>query len=470
MRKYVVNSKANPFRALLALSFLAAGLAIPLAGMVLFAVINLGHPKVRAASFVKYTALGDSITQGYGVVASDNWVTKYNSFITQDLSSASTVDNLGIFGIGAIHVLNKLNTDNTFRSSVANADVITLEIGVNDWIYGRGTCLGSGRDSCFQGIVADFRSNFSATVAKIMELNNKPTTVIRMMDMYNPFVSGDTASGNFAFFENYLDQMNNIIYERGSTLGIPVAQVHDAFNGNLGTIDPIASGRIKPAPDGVHPTPNGHTVIANLFRALGYVPTAQVPTGSFNAQYFNNADFTNYVLSENVPKVILPSASPLPSGVDPASFSVIFRGKFNFMADKWRFNSNAVFDGGDKVKIFVDNNLVVDSSATVVAVGSGLVTLSAGLHDIRVEYSHQTGTRNLSVNFVKANACFDMDGNNTVNASDILVVSKHFGSGNSSYAAYDVSPAANGVVTINSADLLNMAQHFGRCTVGSFLP
>jgi lysophospholipase L1-like esterase len=52
--------------------------------------------------------------------------------------------------------------------------------------------------------------------------------------------------------------------------GIPMAQVHLAFNGPNGTDDPILKGLITI--DGVHPNDAGHKAIADALRALGYAP------------------------------------------------------------------------------------------------------------------------------------------------------------------------------------------------------
>ena len=69
--------------------------------------------------------------------------------------------------------------------------------------------------------------------------------------------------------EPYLDQVNQHIASSAQANGIPMAQVHLAFNGLNGDQDPVARGLIRV--DGVHPNDNGHKVIADALAALGYV-------------------------------------------------------------------------------------------------------------------------------------------------------------------------------------------------------
>ena len=64
--------------------------------------------------------------------------------------------------------------------------------------------------------------------------------------------------------------MNQHIAASAKANGIPMAQVHLAFNGPNGEQDPLAEGLI--ALDGIHPNNNGHKAIADALRALGYGP------------------------------------------------------------------------------------------------------------------------------------------------------------------------------------------------------
>ena len=56
---------------------------------------------------------------------------------------------------------------------------------------------------------------------------------------------------------------------------IPVARACDAFMGQDGVSDPRDQGLVEP--DGLHPTPEGSTLVAELFRGLGYEYATNTP-------------------------------------------------------------------------------------------------------------------------------------------------------------------------------------------------
>jgi lysophospholipase L1-like esterase len=93
------------------------------------------------------------------------------------------------------------------------------------------------------------------------------------MNVYNPFVAEDTKAGNFEKLTPYLDQVNEYIASSSTRNGIPVADIHAAFNGPVGNEDAVEKGLI--AIDGIHPNDQGHAVIADSLRSLRYAPLAK---------------------------------------------------------------------------------------------------------------------------------------------------------------------------------------------------
>ncbi len=93
--------------------------------------------------------------------------------------------------------------------------------------------------------------------------------MIRAFDAYNPrLVSQCLPDGVFdecrACWENY----NKAIHIAADEMGVPVANVFDAWNGIDHTEDPNEKGYVRD--DGEHPNEKGADVIANLIRNLGY--------------------------------------------------------------------------------------------------------------------------------------------------------------------------------------------------------
>ncbi len=217
---------------------------------------------------------------------------RYEADLQSDNGVTVTLYNLAQNGWHSGNLLNALQTKATFQTAVAEANVITWNIGTGDLnsardIYKNGKCGAKGHkdnQDCLKNMVTTFEANWNGIVNQILARRSLTNTAIRTMDILYPWVAADQASnttpdseetgparGNdFAVLNYYLSQMNAYIALTSFNSGIPVAAVHVAFNGSSGTEDPVAKGYI--ASDGLHPNDAGHAVIATAFRNLGYAP------------------------------------------------------------------------------------------------------------------------------------------------------------------------------------------------------
>lgn len=221
----------------------------------------------------QYTALGDSLA--FGAIAAQGYVPRYQSDLEVDANPNVVLVNLGHNGWHSGDLLNALQNDSTFRTSVSSAQVITWDIGGDDLLhavnlFNQGTCGGPDNQDCLRSAVATFIPNWDTIVAEILSLRDPKQTILRTMDVYDPFITQEKAIGAFAVIQPYLQQVNSHIATSAAANGIPMAAVHQAFNGVNGDEDPSAKGYI--AIDGVHPNDTGHQVIADLFRNLRYAP------------------------------------------------------------------------------------------------------------------------------------------------------------------------------------------------------
>lgn len=221
----------------------------------------------------QYAALGDSLASG--ALAQQGYVPRYATYLNTDTGSNITTLNLGIPGWHSGDLLNALQNDPIFRNQVSGAEIVTWDIGGNDLAnahdsYVQKTCGGPDDQDCLRTAVANFQTNWDAIVVELLKLRVPSKTILRTMDIYNPYVAADTTSGIFTTIEPYLDQVNSHIQANAQANSIPVAAVHLAFNGSAGTVDPIAAGLI--ASDGFHPNDAGHKVIADQLRLLQYKP------------------------------------------------------------------------------------------------------------------------------------------------------------------------------------------------------
>jgi lysophospholipase L1-like esterase len=217
---------------------------------------------------VRYVALGDSITAGgpSGV----SYVDRYGDYINKDLRVAVTSTKLGVPGVTSAGLLQRLRDDQDFQNALKDADIVTLMIGVNDYAVGRAMyykdiCGGPACSAWFEIFVRNFRFNLTKIVSEIRGIDRKPGVAILLADLYNPSIRDDMDSASQAVLLPFFNQMNATIHAIATSNGLQVAGVYQAFNGPDGLQDPIAKGYLR---DGVHPSDEGHQVIAAQFRKL----------------------------------------------------------------------------------------------------------------------------------------------------------------------------------------------------------
>jgi hypothetical protein len=131
--------------------------------------------------------------------------------------------------------------------------------------------------------------------------------------------------------------------------------------------------------------------------------TTQCPTGLFLAEYFNNTALSgNAVFNRCESSITENWGSGGPgNGVATDNFSVRWSGRFNFAAGTYAFTATA----DDGIRVFVDGvqiiNAWVDQGATTYQASR---TLSAGQHDVRVEYYERGGQAVAKVKWAAPNS------------------------------------------------------------------
>src|ERR687898_3131757 len=262
-----------------------AGMAGPvrrLLRLILVVVLLVGasrEPPLPAPASWDYVALGDSLATGFG--AFTGYVPRYEAHIETDTGVAVTRTNLGRNGWTSSQLLSALRSDPTFRSAIREAEIVTWNIGGNDLraarnSYKKGTCGGRDNQDCLRASVATLKTNWTAITAEVLELRSTENTMVRTMDIYNPYVRTDIASdtwknddgmNDFQVFKKYLDKVNRHIAATSYTARVPYAPVYLAFNGTFGDEDPKSKGYLSF--DGLHPNNTGHRVIAGELQKLG---------------------------------------------------------------------------------------------------------------------------------------------------------------------------------------------------------
>ncbi len=249
--------------------------------VVLFLKFGSNLPvSVRAAGTITVASLGDSITN-IGATTSTGWLNQYKTDVANRLASSVQVVNLATNGITSQQLLDSVTNDTNYRSQISTAQIVTLEIGYNDFLQNRGkyqdgSCGGVDNQDCLRSMATNFNNNWDSLISQIKSLTaNNSSVALRSFDIYYSVAGVDQSqsppyNGQFSVLNPYLTQMNTHIAQSSSQNGFLMGSVHTAYNGASGAEDPFSKGYILP--DGIHPTDLGHTAIANIMIALGYTP------------------------------------------------------------------------------------------------------------------------------------------------------------------------------------------------------
>ena len=218
--------------------------------------VAVGETKAKTSSRTAwdYVALGDSLAAGVG--ARRGYVDRFAEHLRNDTGARVKVVNLGRSGQTSSQLLYALRNDAAMRRAIGGAEVVTLNIGINDLghagrAYESATCGGAHNEACLRKAVEEVEENWDAMIEEILGLRSTDEAIIRTAGLgYTPRVDG--------VFEPYLAEVNRHIAASAADNGIPYAEVR---LGEYGMI-----------PDGVHPNDEGYRVIAERLRELGYEP------------------------------------------------------------------------------------------------------------------------------------------------------------------------------------------------------
>jgi lysophospholipase L1-like esterase len=240
-------------------------------------------PSAAKAQAWQYTALGDSLGAGLND-SQGGYAARFRNYVQADTGASVTLNNRAVSGWKSADLLNALRTDESLRTQIANSQIVTWNIGANDFQdalmrFQSGSCGGADNQDCVRAAVANLKTNWNAIVAQILSLRSPSNTILRTMDNYNPAVDLARAFGVHEIIKPYLEDINRFIFLSAVNNRIGCARVYQAFNGINGESDAGRRGYLSS--DGIHPNELGHDIIASEFRALGYQPLV-TPQTVFN--------------------------------------------------------------------------------------------------------------------------------------------------------------------------------------------
>lgn len=232
-----------------------------------------------AESKTKLVILGDSIAQGYGLGSGrDDW---YNLCYGKLIADANGYDyvNHAIGGHTTYNLNNRLEEE-VVISDVADADIIAVSIGGNNFL------LGGMMQMALEGIlfkkydliektIDEFYVDFGLAIDKIKAIN--PEAQLLVQTLYNP--RDDLLGTVYQYAVDLLNQtIRDVAAERNGAY--TVVEVYSAFEGHMEYIQG----------DKIHPNDAGHYVIATEYlkvlkdlglgdaeKPLSDAPTVEIP-------------------------------------------------------------------------------------------------------------------------------------------------------------------------------------------------
>lgn len=205
-----------------------------------------------------YTALGDSLTAGYGVSPFASFVSVYARWLQGQGFSRHI--NAGINGLTAEQLAGMLSSNGQLRQAVGQAALITVTVGANDLLRLVPYLL-RGIPVNVPGTIQRLGGNIGSVVLGIRRLN--PRAVVQVAGIYNPLALG--AGSQYVRFaqsaQAIVDQANLVIASAARETGGRFVPVEPWLNAER------MAGKAVTGRDLIHPGGYGHQALAAAFES-----------------------------------------------------------------------------------------------------------------------------------------------------------------------------------------------------------
>lgn len=205
----------------------------------------------------QYTAIGDSLTTGFGALPGNGFVPVYRRMAEGRLRTPVASANLGVNGLTTAGLGQRLKTDGGLHSAVKDAEIITVSIGGNDLIKAAKAAAGRPGElnGYLQKALRDCKRNFSDIMSTLSQLKagTRSPYIIRIVGLYNPYPQVDAATDWVRQFNRYAAGYSSYV--------VGFASIYHEFAGNERGLLFL---------DHIHPNGRGYQVIAGKLDSLGY--------------------------------------------------------------------------------------------------------------------------------------------------------------------------------------------------------
>lgn len=223
------------------------------------------RPQKTEAASLLLVGLGDSVPAAADCSGCTSFVALYANRL------GAAVDNDGVDGQNSAQLLDAISPGGSESADVADADVVTLTIGANDFNSGR-AALQNGNCAnleCFGDAVSTMQSNVQAIIREIQRLHSGQQVAINVTGYWNVFQDGAVADRFGTQFEQASDtltrQANSAIKQAAGRTGATYVDIYTPIKAH----DPDTS---LLSPDGDHLSQAGHNLVAATLAKDGSTP------------------------------------------------------------------------------------------------------------------------------------------------------------------------------------------------------
>ncbi len=216
--------------------------------------------------------LGDSIPGALNCDGCTSFVTVYGRLAETALGRSVEVTNLATNdSLQSPILVDRVLTDDTHREALAQADLVTLHIGLNDLDVV--VCGGFSDRACWDALEGRITDNIATILDEITKLRAGQPTAVRVTTMFDPYPGGDGAAKDPVWMGFYIPEFVHfaeLTCQTAVAHGAECIDLIPLFNGPNADQDPIEF--VQPIPDHVHLNQKGHDMVANAIAAVGFAP------------------------------------------------------------------------------------------------------------------------------------------------------------------------------------------------------
>jgi hypothetical protein len=183
---------------------------------------------------LSYVAFGASWPYGAHCGMCETFVTYYARYVEEATGLPVDFDNRTTNGGGTHEFLDTLQHDRAARASVARADIVILNGGINDLDrtgaldkVAAGTCGGDG-SRCLRAMRQEWRHGFEAILDKVDQLTAGREVAVRLVGEQNIFLSDPSIITDYGLPDNFALEGGQILIREMASVMATVARRHGA--------------------------------------------------------------------------------------------------------------------------------------------------------------------------------------------------------------------------------------------------